>query len=98
MESSSRASGRGAAKRAASSSLVRCSTFYHDRRERRGLIEGAGSPAGQLQNADEGGQDVDDRGRIAQQVAEDEPFALAEPLHDAALGAFDVERPRRDPV
>src|SRR5687768_13872053 len=96
--SSSIVSGRDAANSAASSSFVRGCTPDHHRAEGFGLLERQGAALGELEERDERGQHVDERGLRTDRLRPTERLVLLEQGMNPGGGSLDVERPRHDAV
>src|SRR4051794_23418090 len=91
-------SGRAAEKSAASSSWASGLTGDHHGREGRRLRDTEEASLGQLEQREERGEQIDDRGTGTERVAPPDLFALEQQELDARRGALDVERPRDDAV
>src|SRR6185503_13354503 len=96
--SSDSASGRAAENNAASSSLVSCCTGNLQGAEGSELRQSELAHSGQLENGDQGRNDVGDRWFDTQCRAELEPLTRFQERTDPARGALDIQRPRHHAV
>src|SRR5438876_8350778 len=98
VRSSSTVSGRDEANNAASNSFARGLTADLDGGERSLLVNAQGPTLGELQQRDEYGQHVDDRGTLAHGLQPAELRALGEQRLQLGGRPLHVERPRHHPV
>src|SRR5204863_2008675 len=91
--SSPTVSGRDDANSAASSSFARGLTLDHERGERPLLRHAQGAALGELEQRDERGQDVHDRGTVSHNVEPAAALSRGQQPLDPRGGAFHVERP-----
>src|SRR5437667_10912619 len=94
VRSSSTGSGRAAANSAASTSFARGLTADLKRGERALLVNVQRAAFGELEQGDERGQDVHDRGTLPHNVAPPERRPRGEQRLNARRRPFHVERPR----
>src|SRR5439155_15002058 len=98
VSNSSTVSGRAEAYSAASTSFARGLTADLNRSERPLLVNAQGAALGELEQGDEGGQDIHDCGTLPYDVAPREHRALREQRLNALGRALHVERPRNHAV
>src|SRR3989454_502105 len=98
VDSSPTVSGRDDANSAASSSFARGLTLDHDRSERSVLREPQRAALGQLEQRDERGQDVHERGTLPHDLQPATALALRQERLNPRRGALDVERARQHAV